>query len=112
MGDKLSLFAYRVASMTTETGTSTATTAQAQPEAPASTSEQVVAGTRDGARREILDAARAVVARSGGALFTMPEVIAEMNRRGTTYAERTIRTMIGATCAPRPSETASPATPT
>jgi hypothetical protein len=52
--------------------------------------------TRDGARMEILVAARAVVARSGQEAFTMPEVIAEMRRRGTGYAERTIRTMIAA----------------
>ena len=100
VGDKLTLFAYRVASMTTETGTpaaaATATATPVQPELPPPAGEQVVAGTRDGARREILDAARAVVTRSGGAPFTMPEVIAELNRRGTTYAERTIRTMISA----------------
>jgi hypothetical protein len=45
---------------------------------------------------EILDAARVIVARSGGAAFTMPEVIAEMHRRGSGHAEATICTMIGA----------------
>jgi hypothetical protein len=53
-------------------------------------------GSRDGARAEILVAARAVVTRAGRQTFTMPEVIAEMRRRGTGYAERTIRTMISA----------------
>jgi hypothetical protein len=52
------------------------------------------AGTRHGARREILDAARAVLTRSGGHTFTVAEIIAEMNRRGTGYAESTVRTMV------------------
>ena len=61
------------------------------PEAPAPRG-----GTRDGARREILDAARAVTTRSGRATFTIADVIAEMRRRGTGYAESTIRSMISA----------------
>jgi hypothetical protein len=52
--------------------------------------------TRDGARREILDAIRAVLTRSGGDTFTPAEIVAEMTRRGTGYAESTIRTMITA----------------
>lgn len=52
--------------------------------------------TRDGARREILDAVRAVLTRSGGETFAPTEIIAEMTRRGTGYAESTIRTMITA----------------
>ena len=68
------------------------------PEAPAvrgiAGPPRVDRGTRDGARREILDAARAVMTRTGRSSFTMPEVIAEMRRRGTGYAEATIRTMI------------------
>jgi hypothetical protein len=55
----------------------------------------VLAGsTRDGVRREILDAIRAVLTRSGGGTFTPAEIVAEMTRRGTGYAESTIRTMI------------------
>ncbi|HYQ67502.1 DUF7669 domain-containing protein [Actinophytocola sp.] len=50
--------------------------------------------TRDGARREILDAIRAVLTRSGGDTFTPVEIVAEMTRRETGYAESTIRTMI------------------
>ncbi|MEU4746204.1 hypothetical protein AB0G02_37885, partial [Actinosynnema sp. NPDC023658] len=52
------------------------------------------AGTRDGARREILDAIRALLTRSGASTFTVPEVIDEMARRGTGYAEATVRTMV------------------
>lgn len=52
--------------------------------------------TRDGARREILDAIRAVLVRSGGDTFTPAEIVTEMARRGTGYAESTIRTMITA----------------
>ncbi|CRK61110.1 hypothetical protein [Alloactinosynnema sp. L-07] len=53
-------------------------------------------GTRDGARREILAAVRAVLIRSGGETFTPAEIVAEMIRRGTGYAESTIRTMVTA----------------
>lgn len=49
---------------------------------------------REGARREILDAVRAVLTRSGSDTFTPVEVVAEMTLRGTGYAESTIRTMI------------------
>ncbi|MGB3442069.1 MAG: hypothetical protein WBA97_25260 [Actinophytocola sp.] len=51
---------------------------------------------RAGARREILDAIHAVLTRSGGDTFAPAEIIAEMSRRGTGYAESTIRTMITA----------------
>lgn len=54
----------------------------------------VAASTREGARREILDAARTVLARTGGEEFSMADVLAEMRRRGTGYADSTIRTMI------------------
>lgn len=50
--------------------------------------------TRAGARREILDAISAVLTRSGGDTFTPAEIVAEMARRNTGYAETTIRTMI------------------
>jgi hypothetical protein len=53
-------------------------------------------GTRDGARREILQAIRAVLARSGSDTFTPAQIVVEMDRRGTGYAESTIRTMVTA----------------
>jgi hypothetical protein len=56
----------------------------------------VLPGTRDGARREILAAIRAVLARSGTTTFTPTQVVTEMTRRGTGYAESTMRTMITA----------------
>jgi hypothetical protein len=56
----------------------------------------IVPGTRDGARREILAAIRAVLARSGGTTYTPAQVLMEMTRRGTGYAESTIRTMVTA----------------
>jgi hypothetical protein len=51
--------------------------------------------TREGARSEILRAARAVLARKGSSTFTMSEIVVEMHHRGTGYADSTIRTMIG-----------------
>jgi hypothetical protein len=58
--------------------------------------EPASAGTRDGARREILQAIRAVLARSGSDTFTPAQIVVEMARRGTGYAESTIRTMVTA----------------
>lgn len=52
------------------------------------------AGTRDGARHEILAAIHAVLIRSGSETFTPIDIIDEMRRRGTGYLESTIRTMI------------------
>lgn len=49
---------------------------------------------RTGVRQEILEAAQAVLTRSGGMTFTVPEIIAEMARRRTSYAESIIRMMI------------------
>jgi hypothetical protein len=51
---------------------------------------------RAGVRREILAAVHAVLTRSGSDTFTPAEIVAEMTRRGTGYAESTIRTMITA----------------
>ena len=52
--------------------------------------------TRDGARLEILKAARAVLERKGTKIFTTSEIIAEMRERGSGYADDTIRTMLSA----------------
>lgn len=49
---------------------------------------------RDGVRREILEAVRRILARSSGHTFTPAQVVTEMKRHGTGYAESTIRTMI------------------
>jgi hypothetical protein len=49
---------------------------------------------RTTARVEILDAARDVLSRSGRSFFTLQEVLDEMARRSTRYAEATIRTMV------------------
>ena len=98
-GDQLTLYAYRVQGMTDgASGTLAADPAVTTPEPPnsAGAPAEVSAATREGARREILAAAQAVTSRSGRAEFTMPEVIAEMRRRGTGYAEATVRTMISA----------------
>lgn len=97
VGDGLSLYAFRVDGLpVVESGVGTAS----PPADPVAEIEEGNAApgraTRDGARTEIVAAARAVVARSGRESFTMPEVIAEMRRRGTGYAESTIRTMIAA----------------
>ncbi|WP_447002477.1 DUF7669 domain-containing protein [Saccharothrix isguenensis] len=49
---------------------------------------------REGAREEILDSVQAVLTRSGASTFTLAEVVVEMARRGTGYAESTVRTMV------------------
>jgi hypothetical protein len=100
--DSVSLYAYRVdpvraAAASPLTVTSPAVTPRGDvmplPRAPAA-GDALSDGTREGARREIVAAARAVVAATGRDEFTMPQVIAEMRRHGTGYAEATIRTMI------------------
>jgi hypothetical protein len=49
---------------------------------------------REGARREILAAIDALTARSGRPEFALADVVQEMRRHGTGYAESTIRTMV------------------
>lgn len=51
-------------------------------------------GTRTNARQEILDAIDALLTRSGANSVTVDDVLYEMRRRRTTYAESTIRTMM------------------
>jgi hypothetical protein len=46
-------------------------------------------------RTEILAAIPALVARNGSEEFTMQEVVDELRRRGSRYAEATIRTHVG-----------------
>jgi hypothetical protein len=47
-----------------------------------------------GARGEILSVIDAIVTRSGNQTFELNDVIAEMRRRASAYAEATIRTMV------------------
>jgi hypothetical protein len=49
---------------------------------------------RPGVRGAILEAARAVLTRSGGTTFIVADVVAEMRQRGSSYAESTVRTMV------------------
>ncbi len=51
-------------------------------------------GRGTGARAEILDAIQAITTRSGRSTFSVLDVVAEMRRRGTRYAESTIQTMV------------------
>jgi len=46
------------------------------------------------ARREILTAARTLASRSPDGSFTLMQIIAELRRTGTRYAESTIRTHV------------------
>lgn len=92
-GDGLTLLGYVVDPATTAVAGTARSPAAVPDGAPASAP---AGATRDGARREILDAARSIVARSGRNAFTMPDVIAEMHRRGTGYSDTTIRTMMSA----------------
>lgn len=45
-------------------------------------------------RDEVLDAARAIAHRNGADTFGLADVLAEMRRRQTAYAESTIRTHV------------------
>lgn len=55
------------------------------------------------ARVEILAAAKALAARTPGGTFSPADIVREMQRRGTVYAESTIRTMVTAhMCADAP----------
>jgi len=45
-------------------------------------------------RQEILAAAHALLARSGGSQFALNELLAEMRRSGTRYPASTIRTHV------------------
>lgn len=47
-----------------------------------------------GCREEVLMAARAVVARTGQDTFGVMDIVSEMRRRKTSYAESTIRTHV------------------
>lgn len=93
-GDGLTLLAYEVDAAAANAAAATATPPTVSGGlAPIVTPARA---TRDGARREILAAARAIVARTGRNGFTMPDVIAEMHARGTGYSDTTIRTMMSA----------------
>lgn len=90
--DALVLYAYRVDAPKYAVALPLAPDVAKRPPSQATAS----AGTRGGARREILSAIDAVTARSGVTTFTMPDIITEMRARGSGYAESTIRTMISA----------------
>lgn len=64
--------------------------------ATAAATHSIAQPARHGARQEILDAIGAVLTRSGGDTFTPAEIVAEMARRGSRYADSTVRTMITA----------------
>lgn len=61
---------------------------------------RVASGARSGssaapsARHEILDAVDAILVRSGATTFALSDVLVELRRRGSRYAESTIRTMV------------------
>jgi hypothetical protein len=65
----------------------------AQPQAVL-TGEHQRATVRTGARQEILDAVHAILTRSGNDTFTLADILDEMARRKSAYAESTIRTMV------------------
>lgn len=93
VGEGLSLFAYQVEPAAVDVGEARGAT-HAVDVSPLTTAIQTSGATRDGARREILQAARAVVARTGRREFEVQDVIEEMHRLHTGYADATIRTML------------------
>jgi hypothetical protein len=92
VGSDLTLLAYRVDARPEPVSHLQLASLQLSPAAPAPTPME--ARERDGARKEILAAARAVVEGTGLAEFTIADVLLEMRRRGTRYADATIRTMM------------------
>jgi len=86
----LGLFAYQIGA----TGPFTAPVPPTPRPAPPVDTGASDPGTRAGARAEILAAAVAVTTRAGHPAFTMIDILAEMHRLGTGYADSTIRTMI------------------
>lgn len=66
------------------------------------------AGVAGGARHQILDAIRGILARSPDDTFTPLQVVDEMKRRESRYAEPTVRTMVTAhMCANAPNNAAT-----
>ncbi|WP_344145795.1 DUF7669 domain-containing protein [Nocardioides koreensis] len=89
----LSLFAFRVDAP--DVGSVPAPLAAAAPvQRRAAAGTGTGAPVRGGARAEVLAAVHDLVARSGRSEVTLAEVVDEMRRRGSAYAESTVRTMM------------------
>ena len=99
-GPGLTLLAYRLHPSTArpvpDTAPARATGPSATPGAHIEAVRPATAIPTATARSEILAAVRAVVARSGRDVFTPLDVVSEMRKRGSRYAETTIRTSITA----------------
>src|SRR5665647_590061 len=93
VGEGLSLYAYQVGPAAVAFG-EVSGAIQIEDASPRTTAIPPSHATRDGARREILQAARAVVARTGRREFEVQDIIEEMHRLRTGYADATIRTML------------------
>lgn len=89
----LSLFAFRVDAPDANSIPAPLAAASPGGSSPA-TGAAAGAPLRGGARAEILAAVRDLVARSGRPEVTLAEVVDEMRRRGSVYAESTVRTMV------------------
>lgn len=91
--DGLTLYAYEVDAVAAVYEEETCAPGAVRPSlAPAAPTP--ADASRNGARQEILEAARSLVARSGRSSFSIAEVVDEMHRRGTGYEDSTIRTMV------------------
>lgn len=89
----LSLFAFRVSAPNVDSAPAplvAVSPALDRPPAEAGTAARIPGG----ARAEILAAINDLVARSGRPDITLSEVVDEMRRRGSAYAESTVRTMM------------------
>lgn len=89
--DGLTLYAYAVTAAVVEEDSSTVSSAPAWAQR---TGLQQRTSSARGARGEILRAIEAVTTRSGRETFELSEVVQEMARSGTAYAESTVRTMV------------------
>jgi hypothetical protein len=98
----LGLYAYRVAAL--EAAPTPGTPAPRPDEAAPMTRRPppVARPTRTGARAEILAAARRVMAASGRREFTVAEIVEDMRRHSTGYAQSTIRTLLTTHASRRP----------
>jgi hypothetical protein len=98
----LGLYASRVAAL--EAAPAPGTPAPRPDEAAPMTRRPppVARPTRTGARAEILAAARRVMAASGRREFTVAEIVEDMRRHSTGYAQSTIRTLLTTHASRRP----------
>lgn len=93
--EDLLLLAYQIAKPEpAEPEIFTTSSPRSRPTIPAGAPDRPATPAREGARREILESIRRIVAHRGRQEFSIAEVVDDMKRRGTGYETSTIRTML------------------